>query len=215
MRIPSLMKLKSSRWLPAGFALMSLAAILGLAGCEAPKQNGVMDAPSASSSSGPDLLPRLAVGDTVSVTLSGPADLPATPEEKPIQSDGTISMKDIGRVQAAGRTPGQLEDDIKKMYVPAYYTHLTVTVQTSSHRVYFVRGEVKMPNQIEYLSPTTVTKAIAAAQDFTDYADRKHVVLIRQDGRRFTLNCRRILQGKDPDPPVFPGDQIEVPRRFY
>jgi polysaccharide export outer membrane protein len=209
-----MMKLKSIRWLPAGLALMSLLTILGLAGCASPVQIGLMQGPTGSNSTN-GLLPVLAVGDTVSVTLSGPIDLAPTPEEKPIQSDGTISMKDIGRIQAAGRTPGQLEEDIRTNYVPKYYTHLTVTVQTSSHRVYFVRGEVKMPNQIEYLGPTTVTKAIAAAQDFNEFADKKHVLLIRANGRRFILNCRRILDGKDPDPPVFPGDQIEVKRRFY
>jgi polysaccharide export outer membrane protein len=124
-------------------------------------------------------------------------------------------MRDIGRVDAAGKTPGELEEYIKNLYVPKVYTHLTVTVQTSSHRTYFVRGEVQRPNQVEYLGPVTVTKAIAAAGDFNDYANRKKVVLIRANGKHFIVNCDKIVGDKIPDPPVFPGDQIVVPRRLY
>jgi polysaccharide export outer membrane protein len=124
-------------------------------------------------------------------------------------------MKDIGRVDAAGKTPGELEEYIKNLYVPRVYTHLTVTVQTSSHRTYFVRGEVNHPNQVEYLGPVTVTKAIAAAGDFTDYANRKKVVLIKANHKRYVVNCDKIVAGQIEDPPVFPGDQIVVPRRLY
>ncbi len=59
----------------------------------------------------------------------------------------------------------------------------------------------------------TVTKAITSAGDFTDFANRKKVFLIRANGQRFKLNADAILNGDAPDPPVYPGDQIEVARR--
>jgi hypothetical protein len=38
--------------------------------------------------------------------------------------------------------------------------------------------------------------------------------LIRANGKRFRLNCDKILDGEALDPPVFPGDQIEVKRKL-
>ena len=163
---------------------------------------------------GTDKVARLHVGDTVTIDRSGPPE-PLDPIEKPIKDDGTISLPYIGRVQAAGKTPGQLEDAIHDLYVPKYYTHLNVTVRTSNDRVYFVRGEVKNPGRMVYTGDITVSRAITSAGDFTDFADRTEVYLIRANGQRFKLNLKRILAGEDPDPPVYPGDQIEVTRKIF
>src|SRR5262249_45062974 len=136
-------------------------------------------------------------------------------QEKLVNDDGTITLPEIGRVTAAGKTPAQLEQDIHDAYVPKIYTHLSVRVKTTSDRVYFVRGEIKTPGRLIYVGPITVTKAITSAGDFTDFANRKRVYLIRSNNQRFKLNCDRILDGELPDPPVFPGDQIEVKRRLW
>ncbi len=170
--------------------------------------------PGAENITGTDKVARLHVGDTVNITLGGlPDEIP--PMTKPIKDDGTISLPDVGRVQASGKTPGQLEDAIHDLYVPKYYTHLNVTVQTSNDRVYYVRGEVKQPGRMIYTGDITVSKAITSAGDFTDFADRSNVYLTRANGQRFELNLKRILAGEDPDPPVYPGDQIEVTRRLF
>jgi protein involved in polysaccharide export with SLBB domain len=189
----------------------SLLLVVGLSGCSTPNPTGAVDEPTATKA--PDLA-RITVGDTVTVTLTGIDDLPPA-QLKPLKEDGTITLPDIGKVQAAGKTPGELEDIIHDLYVPKVYTHLNVTVILSSDRVYFVRGEVKAPNRVLYTGPVTVTKAITSAGDFTDFADHKNIVLIRSNGKHYKLNCDRILRGDDPDPPVYPGDQIEVNRRTW
>ena len=63
--------------------------------------------------------------------------------------------------------------------------------------------------------PVTVSKAITSAGDFTDFANHSKIWLIRANGDRFKLNLDAILAGEQPDPPVFPGDQIEVGRRIF
>jgi protein involved in polysaccharide export with SLBB domain len=194
-----------------GFALILALLIMGVAGCGTPENGDVMKPPEPVSN--PAKLPPLAVGDTVTVTLSDIPD-PPLPEEKPIQGDGTISMPYLGRVDAAGKTPGDLEDYLKSLYVPKIYTHLSVTVKTTGDRVYFVRGEVHQPGRLIYVGPITVTKAITSAGDFTDFANHNKVYLIRANGKRFRLNCDKILDGEALDPPVFPGDQIEVKRKL-
>ena len=39
--------------------------------------------------------------------------------------------------------------------------------------------------------------------------------LIRANGQRFKVNVDKVLAGKAPDPPVYPGDQIVVARRLW
>jgi polysaccharide export outer membrane protein len=135
--------------------------------------------------------------------------------EKPIKEDGTITLPDVGRVQAAGKTAGELEDRLHDLYVPKIYTHLNVTVKTSSDSVYFVRGQVRSPGRLIYTGPITVTKAITSAGDYDEFANHKKVWLIRANGQRFKLNAAAILDGDLPDPPVYPGDQIVVERRTW
>jgi polysaccharide export outer membrane protein len=211
MHLPPLIKLKKVRLPGFHLLLASTLLALGLTGCSTTYNKEAMDSPTQGAI--PEL-PRIAVGDTVTVTLTGiPVELP--PYVKPITDDGTITLPDVGRIQAAGKTPGELETDIHDLYVPKIYTHLGVTVITASeNRVYFVRGEVKSPGRLVYVGPTTVTKAITSAGDFTDFANRAKVYLIRSNGKRFKLDCDKILNGEAPDPPVYPGDQITVKRRI-
>jgi len=205
------MKLKS-------FSLLLLLPVLALAlpGCalfsNAGKRSDVMAQPI--DESGTNSIARLHVGDAVAITFSGLPD-PMDAQEKPIKDDGTITLQDIGRIKAAGKTPGELEDAIHDLYVPKYYTHLNVTVKTTGDRVYYVRGEVKGPGRMIYAGAITVSKAITSAGDFTEYANRSKVWLVRANGDRFKLDLNAILDGEQPDPPVYPGDQIEVTKKLF
>ncbi len=212
MHISPLLKFNHLRFVRFPLLLASALLALGLAGCATDKNVGLMDPPEQT---GSPILPRLSVGDSVTITLTGlPNVLP--PYDKLIADDGTISLPDIGTIQAAGKKPHELESYIHDQYVPKFYTHISVTVKTTSDRVYFVRGEVKSPSRLIYVGPITVTKAITSAGDFTDFANRSKVYLTRANsGKRFKLDCNKILDGEAPDPPVFPGDQIEVKRRMY
>ncbi|HEY1718530.1 MAG TPA: polysaccharide biosynthesis/export family protein [Verrucomicrobiae bacterium] len=160
------------------------------------------------------------VGETVVITFSGGGNVgqdsqtPIMPQhQEPIKEDGTITLDLIGSVKAAGKTPGELQNEIHDLYVPKYYVRLTVTV-SSQDRVFYVGGEVVKPGVFQYLGETTVTKAIQSAGDFTDFANRGKVWLIRANGQRIKVNCTKALENPSLDPPVYPGDQIQVPRRL-
>ncbi len=156
---------------------------------------------------------RFHVGDTVIVTLSGlPQDIPVHQES--IKEDGTITMPDIGHVQAAGKTAGELQNEIYNLYVPKLFRHLTVTVLPGD-RVYYVTGEVKQPGRQLYVGQMTVTKAITTAGDFTDFANHRKVWLIRANGQRIKVNCNAALKDASKDPQVYPNDQIQVLRRIF
>ncbi len=154
---------------------------------------------------------RFAVGDLVRVVFSGITD-PIQPHEERIKDDGNITLPDIGAIKADGKTPGELQKAITDAYVPDYYKRLTITV-SSDRRVYYVGGQVRQPGRQEYIGTTTVTKAIQSAGDFTDFSDRRKVVLTRADGKTLTVNCLKAARDPALDPPVFPGDKIEVPMR--
>ena len=156
---------------------------------------------------------RFHVGDTVSVALSGLPE-PIEPHVEPIKEDGTITMPNIGHVQAAGKTAGELQNEIYNLYVPQLYRHLTVTVNTGD-RVYYVTGEVKAPGRQLYAGQMTVTKAITTAGDFTDFANHKKVWLRRANGQRIKVNCDEALRDSSKDPQVYPNDQIQVPRKIW
>ncbi|HEX3627742.1 MAG TPA: polysaccharide biosynthesis/export family protein [Verrucomicrobiae bacterium] len=170
-------------------------------------------------SSIPAAAARFQSGETVNITSSTGSDLvpgpiPATPQSYLIADDGTISLPLVGTVQAAGKTPGELQRILTKLYVPEYYVRLAVTV-TAINRVYYVGGEVTKPGPQEYLGQTTVTRAIQAAGDFTIFANHKKVWLTRFDGTRIQVNVDKALQDSESDPQVFPGDQIQVFRRSF
>lgn len=208
------MKAKMITFPRLNLPLVAVLLVLGAAGCATTSKLDPMQPQGNETNPGEQTVARLHVNDTITIKFSGlPEDM--LPQEKLIKEDGTISLPDIGSVPAAGKTPGELEDAIRNLYVPAIYKRLTVTVQTTGDRVFFVRGEVKAPNRVIYVGQITVTKAITAAGDFTDFANRKKVWLIRANGQRFKLNVNKILDGEAPDPSVYPGDQIVVDRRLF
>jgi protein involved in polysaccharide export with SLBB domain len=155
----------------------------------------------------------LRVGDHVSVELTGTGETVA-PIQQEISSDGTIRLPFIDTIVAVGKTPGQLQNDIHEAYVPAWYKHLSVTV-TTPLRFFYVGGQVLKGDRFPYTSPITVTAAIQAAGGFDPYANRKKVRLTRVDGTVIIINCLEVLKNPAKDPPVYPGDKIDVPRRFW
>jgi protein involved in polysaccharide export with SLBB domain len=194
-------------FLKCAMLLPALAFIL--AGC-ATNDKGDINAPPEH---GNAPTPNVSPGDTLTISFDGPPDAWPT-VEKTVNGDGTITLSDIGAIKVAGKTTGEIEQLIHDKYVPTVVRRLTVTVKAGD-RVYYVGGEVKSPGRSIYVGQITFSKAITSAGGFTEFSDKKKILLERIDGRRYYLNCDRILDGKDPDPAVFPGDQITVYRKIF
>lgn len=152
-------------------------------------------------------------GVKLTIIFSGIPSPPPKHEEK-VREDGYISPPLLGRVLAAGKTVGKLQEDLQSLYVPAYFTRaLTVTVSIEE-RWFYVGGEVKNANRYIYSGEVTVMKAIQAAGDFTPFANRKKVKVIRTSGKTETVNYDKALKNPKLDLPVYPGDQVIVPIRI-
>lgn len=174
---------------------------------------------SATTTNVPDSAEFIKVGDLLIISFG---DLPETqrppPFDQKVRDDGTITLIYNQPFQAAGMRVGDLERKIRAFYVPSYFKNLTVTVRLSADRFFYVDGEVKLGNKIPYTGPITVSKAIAAAGGFTDFANKRSIKLIRRDGRSQKVNYNKALahpEQPELDPPVFPDDKIHVPRRLF
>jgi polysaccharide export outer membrane protein len=156
----------------------------------------------------------LRVGDKIKVELSGiPDTIP--PSERDIEEDGSVNLPYVGRIIVAGKSPSKLEQEITTNYVPRFFTHITITV-TPIARFFYVMGQVNnnAGGRILYTGPITVLGAIAAAGDFTPFAKKKDVQITRANGNIEHVNCVKAIKHPELDVPIYPGDRIQVGRRF-
>jgi protein involved in polysaccharide export with SLBB domain len=140
---------------------------------------------------------------------------PPSKIEQAVADDGTITLPLLtDRAKAAGKKDTDLASEIHDLYVPRYYKRMTVNIKREN-RYYFVKGQVKNPSQRQYTGNMTVIRAIASAGDFTDYADRRHVRILRSNGTQETVDAKAAIKNPKKDVPIYPGDTVEVPLRIY
>jgi polysaccharide export outer membrane protein len=122
----------------------------------------------------------------------------------PVRSDGRISLPLIGEIQAAGRTPVQLEKDIAAK-LRTYITDpdVTVIVQQINSQKFNILGRVLKPGSYPLTGSTTVLDAIAAAGGFQDFAKEKDIYILRANPAggetRLSFNYKDVIRGKHPE----------------
>ncbi len=135
----------------------------------------------------------------------------------PVRPDGRISLPLLGDVEAAGRTPAQLGQDITvklKKYIDD--PHVTVVVTAINSRRVFLLGEINHPGAINLSPDMTVLQAISAAGGPTAYANTKKIAILRKEEgkqKKYIFNYKEAVQGNNPDQNIQlkPGDTIVVP----
>lgn len=135
-----------------------------------------------------------------------------------VRPDGTVTLPLVGDMTAAGLTPTELKESIKKN-LTAYVKDATVTVSVTgvnSYRV-TVSGQVARPGVIESKRYLTVSDAIASAGGPTRFADSESVVVVRRglDGktRRIPINYKELAAGRalEQNIVLLRDDQVYVP----
>lgn len=158
---------------------------------------------------------EIRVGDMLKISFRGPVSEIIQDHEERVSEQGMINLRQVGEIKAAGKNRVDLQKEIKALYVPEYYKYLTVTI-APDQRFFYVYGEVNKPDRHFYAGELTVLGAISTAGDFTDFANKGRVQLIRSDGSIEVIDCKEAL--KNPtliDVEVLPGDRINVPRRIF
>jgi protein involved in polysaccharide export with SLBB domain len=208
--------IKPSNIAGLGALLFSVvAAGLVVTGCQTGKPEYSPLPPELASTTKVGSSDRFRIGDQVLVTFQGTlgSDVLLKDHHEAIKEDGTITPPFIGSIAAAGKTPGDLQRELQEDY-DKIYRNMTVTILPAD-RFYYVTGEVKKPGPEPYLGETDIIKAISAALDFTDFANKHKVRLTRANGQTQVINVQRILDDPQYDVPVYPGDKIYVPRRLF
>jgi polysaccharide export outer membrane protein len=156
----------------------------------------------------------LRVGDPLTIAFADVPPLSMREQHVRIPDSGVITLPYNIRVQAAGKSTGQLEQDIREAYVPKYFVNLTAIV-TTEERSYIVDGEVRNPGQKPYTGESTVCRAIGAAGGFTEFANRRKIQLRRPNGQKFILNYNKVIDKPELDMPVYPNDHIIVGKSIF
>ena len=191
----------ASQWALA----LGLAFVTVLCGCKT-AQTQDTDAPA-------ELGNTFHIGEVVTVKavlLSGES---LTDHTERIGEDGNISLLYIGQVKAVDKTAAKLQKEIHDLYVPKYYNGLNVTVFGDA-KYFYVDGEVHGANKYEYTGQMSVVKAISVAGGFTDFA-RESKVQLTHNGQKQTVDVPKAIDNPALDVPVYPGDTVHVPRRWW
>jgi polysaccharide export outer membrane protein len=136
----------------------------------------------------------------------------------PVRPDGKISLPLVGELQATGRTPLQLEEDIAtKLKTFITNPDVTVIVQEINSEKFNVLGRVARPGSYPLTASTTILDALATAGGFLDFAKQKGVYVIRKapggGQTRLAFNYKEVIKGKHTEQNVKlePGDTVIVP----
>jgi polysaccharide biosynthesis/export protein len=133
----------------------------------------------------------------------------------PVRPDGMISMVLVGDLRAAGMTPMALGADISQR-LKKYIQDPVVTVVVlgvNSQRIFTV-GEVNHVGPLMMTPGMTVLQAIVSAGGLSQFANSKHIYILRTvNGKeqKLPFNYKQALKGDNQGITLIPGDTIVVP----
>lgn len=205
--------------------ISSSSAVLGvwlvvastLAGCGTPNASlpvapRTVDAPNLSYKIGP--LDALTITVWRNPELSGPVT---------VRPDGFISMALVGELRAAGRSPGELSQDIRaalsKVVLDPVVSVVVTGFQAVSGDQIRVVGEATRAGSLPYRPDMTLLDVMIHVGGLTKYANGNAAVLVRgsEGGKQYSIRLKDLLQHSDisANVAVLPGDVILVPESWY
>lgn len=156
---------------------------------------------------------RLGPEDVVEVFVWKEPELSTTATVRP---DGRIALPLAGEMNAAGRTPAELERAIhtslsEYLEVPV----VTVVVKEINSPKVSVLGEVRRPGRHVISQRTTILDAIAMSGGLTEFANPGRITVLRKTDsgvRRISVDLKDSLRARGAATPFYlePGDTVHV-----
>lgn len=135
--------------------------------------------------------------------------------KKEVQTDagGRISFPLAGVIEAAGKTPAEVEDILEDRLRGRFVRdpQVTVNLKETVSQVITLDGEVREPGLYPVIGRMTLMRAIATAKGPSEYAKLDDVVIFRTvGGKRMAAlyNLKAIRRGNYEDPEVFANDIV-------
>jgi polysaccharide export outer membrane protein len=150
--------------------------------------------------------------DVIEVEVFG---VPELSKELQVDLSGQIAMPLIGQVDARGKTPVELSQQIASLLRGRYVRNpdVTINVKASVSQVVTVDGQVTQPGLYPVTNQTTLMRAIASAKGLSEFANVDDVVILRTvNNQRMAglYNLGAIRRGHYPDPIIYANDIVVV-----
>lgn len=151
--------------------------------------------------------------DIISVVVFRESDI-SLPSVR-IAADGSISVPLIGRVQAAGRSPVEIGEDIRQRLDARFVRNPSVAVNVIDYAPLevTVEGSVGTPGVYQFTPGTRLSGGIALAEGLEREADARDVVIFREGAEGIEIarfDYAAVRAGTMMDPVLEPGDRIVV-----
>jgi polysaccharide export outer membrane protein len=134
-----------------------------------------------------------------------------------VRPDGKITVPLVGEISVVGMTPVQLQTLLADKLKPfVTIPQVTVAVTNIRSRKVYLIGHAAREGPFVINSSTTVLQVIAEAGGLRDFAKRKKIYILRQQGTeqvRLSFNYDDVIKGKNTAQNILlhPGDTIVVP----
>ena len=134
-----------------------------------------------------------------------------------VLTDGKIAFPLIGEVTAAGRTVGEVKQDMVeklKEYVPEPV--LNVDVKQVNSMIIYVTGRVNTPGRYPVNTRVTVLQALSIAGGLNAFAKRSKIKVFRQEGGKtvtYPFDYNEVVDGENLQQNIIlkRGDVVVVP----
>lgn len=192
-------------------------AVLGLFAVASPPLAAQSAAPVPPGQAATPALPKdyvIGVEDVLNVVFWSAKEMSST--EALVRPDGKISVPLINDIQAAGLTPMQLAEELKKAASKFVLDgDATVIVRAINSRKVYIVGEVARPGAFQLGSEMTVLQAVGEAGGFLEGANKGDVTILRTENgqeRRIRFNYNDVVKGRNIQQNIrlLPGDTILV-----
>lgn len=203
-----------SRLRPWGRALLLVPLLAALAACNSRVATNPSPIPAATTAT---QAYRIEPGDELDIRFFYNPELN---EEVMVRPDGSISLPLVGEVRAAGRTPTEVEQNLRDQYSRELrQTAITVIVKGFAGQRVYVDGEVGTPQMVNIAGNLTAMQAVASAGGFKPSARKGEVLVIRRTGGPkpavIPVNLDEVISGADTSQDIVlePYDIVFVPKR--
>lgn len=201
---------------------VSLIAVLFLACLTVGCSSGVTTEQPPQAATGPLTEYQIGVGDALKINVWRNEELSLS---VPVRPDGKISMPLVGDIEAAGKTPIKLSDDITRR-LASYVRNPQVTVivdnpsSSDFQRRVRLTGAVRTPQSIPFREGMTVLDLVLLGGGLNDFASPNNAKLYRRTDDKvkvYPIYLDDLFNKGDlkTNYPLLPSDIVTVPERAF